>query len=51
VRRRRRTPKPDPGGDVSKDVAVDAMATGTATVAKKKNISKRTAGYTPKEDV
>jgi hypothetical protein len=33
------------------DVAVDAMATGTDTVAKKKKISKRTVGYTLKEDV
>jgi hypothetical protein len=32
------------------DVEVDATATGTDTTAKKK-ISKRTMGYTPKEDV
>jgi hypothetical protein len=37
--------------DVSGDVAVDTKSTGTATVAKKKKISKRTVGYTPKEDV
>jgi hypothetical protein len=40
----------DPDVDVLEDVAVDAMATGTTTLAKKK-ISKRTTGYTPKEDV
>jgi hypothetical protein len=41
----------DPDGDVPKDVAVDATTTVTDAVAKKKKISKRIAGYTPKEDV
>jgi hypothetical protein len=41
----------DPGADVSKYVAVDATAMGTATMAKTKKISKRTACYRPNEDV
>jgi hypothetical protein len=36
--------------DVPEDMVVDATATDTATAAKKKKISKRTASYTPKED-
>jgi hypothetical protein len=43
--------KADPDGDVPKDVAVDATTMVTDDVAKKKKISKRIAGYTPKEDV
>jgi hypothetical protein len=39
----------DPDGDVSEDATATAM--GTDPVAKKKKISKRTMGYTPKEDV
>jgi hypothetical protein len=41
----------DPDADVPEDVAVDGTATGTATATKKKKISKRTSGYTLKEDV
>jgi hypothetical protein len=41
----------DPDADVPEDVAVVGTTMGTATVTKKKKISKRTSGYTPKEDV
>jgi hypothetical protein len=41
----------DPDADVPENMAVHGTATGTATLTKKKKISKRTSGYTLKEDV
>jgi hypothetical protein len=43
--------KADLDTNVSEDVAVDNTSTGTASTTRKKNISKRTSVYTPKEEV